>query len=74
MRRLWLLSLPVYDAVFLACALAAVFAGWRPAAFVIVAAFTMLLAVHLLVGAVAYRRVMNRPWPRVRPLDDDDEW
>ena len=24
-------------------------------------------------GALAYRRVMRRAWPKVRPLDDDDD-
>jgi hypothetical protein len=30
-------------------------------------------AYHLGIGAWAYRDVMSRPWPRVRPLDDWDD-
>jgi hypothetical protein len=30
---------------------------------------------NLVVGVVGYRSVMRRPWPRVKPLeDDDDDW
>ena len=28
----------------------------------------------LLVGLTEYRRTMRRPWPKVPPLDDDDDW
>jgi hypothetical protein len=45
---------------------------WRPAAYVLLAALTVLVLANLAVGVLAYRATMNRPWPRVRPLDGDD--
>jgi hypothetical protein len=47
-------------------------AEWRPAAVLVVGALGGLIAGHLALGAVAYRRVMRRPWPQVAPLQDDD--
>jgi hypothetical protein len=32
------------------------------------------VAGHLLMGITEYRRVMRRSWPKVLPLEDDDEW
>jgi hypothetical protein len=34
------------------------------------------VGMHLVRGVVHYRRTMRRPWPRVPPIedDDDDEW
>jgi hypothetical protein len=28
----------------------------------------------LAIGAWSYRRVMSRPWPKVPPIEDDDDW
>jgi hypothetical protein len=32
------------------------------------------IAGHLLIGVSEYRRIMRRPWPKVPPLDDEDDW
>ena len=48
--------------------------GWRGGAFVMLAAVCGRVAGHLLVGVTEYRRIMRRPWPKVAPLDDEDEW
>ena len=63
----WLVTFPV-------AALAAVAAGWRPAAWILVGAMTIMLAVRFVVSVVTYRQVMNRPWPKVASLPDDDDW
>ena len=48
---------------------------WRPAAFVMLAGAILQLAMHQVLGLAVYRRVMGRPWPKVAPLeDDDDDW
>jgi hypothetical protein len=47
---------------------------WKPAAYLLLAAVTVLVVANLGVGVVAYRGVMSRPWPAVRPLADDDDW
>jgi hypothetical protein len=56
----------------------AVFAGLafqsRTAAYLALAGFVATVAVHLSVAVVNYRRVMRREWPKVEPLDDDDDW
>ncbi|MGH3071775.1 MAG: hypothetical protein ACRDNB_05835 [Gaiellaceae bacterium] len=46
---------------------------WRPGAALMIAGVAGLIAVHLLIGAAGYRRVMRRPWPKVPPLQDDDD-
>ena len=49
--------------------------GWRPGAFLMLAAVCCMIAGHLLVGVTEYRRVMRRPWPEVPALEDDeDDW
>jgi hypothetical protein len=48
--------------------------GWRPAAFVMLAAAFGQGGLHLGVGVVMYRATMSRPWPSVPSLDDDDDW
>jgi hypothetical protein len=54
-----------------------VFAGLvfesRRAAMIAIGAFATVLATHLLVSVVEYRRTMRRPWPDVPPLFDDDD-
>jgi hypothetical protein len=47
--------------------------GWRPGAFLMLAAVCATIAGHLLVGVTEYRRVMRRPWPEVSPLEDDED-
>jgi len=48
--------------------------GWRPGAFVAMAGACLIFAWHLAIGAWSYRRVMSRPWPKVSPIEDDDDW
>jgi hypothetical protein len=45
----------------------------RPAAFIAIVAFAAVLAMHVLLAVVEYRRTMRRPWPNVPPLLDDDD-
>jgi hypothetical protein len=47
---------------------------WRPSAYLLVATLTVSVVANLTVGVLAYRATMNRPWPQVRPLPDDDDW
>jgi hypothetical protein len=43
--------------------------------FVILAGFVGYIGMHLLLGIASYRETMSRPWPKVPPIeDDDDEW
>jgi hypothetical protein len=62
-----------FHGLFLVGAFAAV-VGWEPGVVVMLAGFVGLLGAHLAAGIAAYRRIMSRPWPRVPPLEDDDEW
>jgi len=49
--------------------------GRRGGAFLMLAAVCGTIADHLLIGVSEYRRIMRRPWPKVSPLDDDeDDW
>lgn len=63
---LWLIVMMVgfYGAAF----------DWRPGAYFMITALLGYIATHLLMGITEYRRTMRRPWPRVPPIDDDDEW
>jgi hypothetical protein len=47
-------------------------AGWRPAGYLLIAAFGLRLVAHLAAGLAGFRSAMDHPWPKVRPLDDDD--
>jgi hypothetical protein len=47
---------------------------WKPAAYLLVAAVTVTFVANLCIGVLAYRATMNRPWPAVRPLTDEDDW
>ena len=71
LTRLWRLAAQLFGAVMAAAACAAL-AGWRPAAWILPSALAALLATHLGVSAVAYRRTMRREWPKVAPVPDDD--
>jgi Zn-dependent protease len=48
----------------------------RPlAAVLILVGFFGYMGTHLAMGVAHYRETMRRPWPKVPPLeDDDDEW
>jgi membrane associated rhomboid family serine protease len=48
--------------------------GWRGGAVLMLAAVCGMISGHLLMGVTEYRRTMRRPWPKVPPLDDDDDW
>jgi uncharacterized protein (DUF58 family) len=47
--------------------------GWRPGAILMLTALLGLLVGHLVTGFSEYRRLMNRPWPQVSPLEEDDD-
>jgi hypothetical protein len=48
--------------------------GWRGGVFLMLAGVCGNISGHLLVGVTEYRRIMRRPWPKVPPLEDDDDW
>jgi hypothetical protein len=48
--------------------------GWRPGVVLMLAGVIGFVAGHLIMGVTEYRRIMRRPWPKVRPLEDDDDW
>ena len=68
--RLWSRSGLVFQAVLLVGILLAI-RDERAGAWLLLAAVTGLVAAHLAISLVAYRRVMRRPWPLVAPLADD---
>jgi hypothetical protein len=67
-----LLDFPLFVALLLG-ALAALVFEWRVGALVAVISLVASLMLHVVNGVIEYRRVMKRPWPRVAPLDDDDD-
>jgi hypothetical protein len=67
-----LLDFPLFAALLLG-ALAALVFEWRVGALVAVISLVASLMLHVVNGVIEYRRVMKRPWPRVAPLDDDDD-
>jgi hypothetical protein len=69
--RLWSTSGLVFQAVLLLGVLLAV-SDERAGAWLLLAAVTGLVATHLAISFVAYRRIMRRPWPEVAPPNDDD--
>jgi hypothetical protein len=69
---IWSLSDLSFTAVLLAGMVAAV-AGSRVGAYLMLGALGGTISVHLVVGVIGYRRAMARPWPRVSPLDDEDD-
>jgi hypothetical protein len=71
--RLWRQIGNATTALILLGALGAL-SGWRPSAWLLVGALTAVVAGHLAISAVAYRRTMRREWPRVEPLPNDDDW
>ena len=46
----------------------------RLGVFLMLAGVIGLFATRLMVGVVGYRQTMRRPWPKVPPVEDDDEW
>jgi hypothetical protein len=65
-----LLFLVLYGSMFVGFAFAS-----RVAAFVVLGALVATLMVHIAVALLNYRHVMRREWPKVEPLDDeDDDW
>jgi len=48
--------------------------GHRLGAWIFLSGVIGQLALDLTVAIVGYRDVMNRPWPKVMPLDDEDDW
>jgi len=65
----------LYNAAFFAM-VAGLYGGffWHPAAFIALGGLIGRLVMHHVIGIVAYRRSMRRPWPHVAPLNDDDDW
>jgi hypothetical protein len=61
---LCLLTVGVYGSAF----------SWRPGAFLMLTAVSGYVVLHLGAGFAAYRDAMTRPWPKVPPVDDDDDW
>jgi hypothetical protein len=47
--------------------------GHRWGAYAAVGAFFVRFCGYLVGGIWAYRETMSRPWPKVAPVDDDDD-
>jgi hypothetical protein len=63
--------------LWMLCLMAGVYGGllgWRAGAFLMLTGVIGSISCHLVIGIVAYRNVMMRPWPKVVPLDDDEDW
>jgi len=48
--------------------------GYVVGAYLLVCGLLIQLSLDVLVGVTSYRDTMNRPWPQVTPLDEDDDW
>jgi len=72
LERLWSTTGILFQAVLLVGVVAAV-AEHQVGAWLLLLAVTGLVATHLAISFVAYRRIMRRPWPQVRSLDDWDD-
>jgi hypothetical protein len=48
--------------------------GYVVGAYLLVCGLLIQLSFNVLVGVTSYGDVMNRPWPQVTPLDEDDDW
>lgn len=74
--RVLVITLAVAENLFFLLLVGGMYAAllWRPAAYVMLAGLSGRLLNHLAQGIVRYRMVMARPWPKVTPLDDDDDW
>jgi hypothetical protein len=73
LERLWAYADLASTVLIILGAIAAVFVG-AVGAVLMLAGLGLSLSTHLIVGVTNYRRVMAREWPKVRPLDDGDEW
>jgi hypothetical protein len=73
LHLVWSLATIGFDVVAGVAAIAAL-ASWDPSAWILVTALGALIAIHVAVGAIAYRRTMRCPWPAVQPVPDDDDW
>ena len=50
----------------------AVVLSWRPGVFITIGFLTAQFLAQIALGVIGYRAVMSRPWPKVKPLADDD--
>lgn len=73
LARFFGLADSIFTLLIVVGALAAI-GGWLSGIYLALAGFGGHLMGHLIVGVVGYRDVMRRPWPKVPPLDDDDDW
>jgi hypothetical protein len=73
LRRVFSSANLLGTALLLIGGLAAV-SDWKPGAYLMIAGLAVIVLTHLIVGTLGYLEVMSRPWPLVRPLDDDDDW
>jgi hypothetical protein len=73
MERVWAFGDLASTPLIIVGAFATVLVG-LPGAVVMLAGLAVALSTHLIVGVVEYRRVMAREWPKVRALDEEDEW
>jgi len=48
--------------------------GRRFGAYFAIGGMATSFTVHLTLGIAGYREVMGRPWPKVAPIVDDDDW
>lgn len=71
LSKAWTLTPHVCGAVMLVGIYGALM-NWRIGAYLAVAGVFGMIAGHVVIGLIAYRRVMARPWPKVPPLSNDD--
>lgn len=70
-------AVAVFEPVWLLTMIAGMYGagfGWRPGAYLMLAAVLGTIGGHVVAGAAEYRTVMARPWPQVAPLADEDDW
>jgi hypothetical protein len=73
-RRALRLTLLGFDAVLFA-GIGVFLLDHRLGVFLMLAGVLGLFVTRLAASVVGYRRTMRRPWPKVPPVeDDDDEW
>jgi hypothetical protein len=75
-ERALLITPAVAESLFFVLMIGGMYAAlvWRPAAYVMLIGFTGHVLNHIAQGVLRYRMVMARPWPKVAPIDDDDDW
>ena len=73
LNRLWQQLGAAITGLLLLGALVAL-GGSETGAWILLVALAALVATHLAISVVDYRRIMRSPWPAVRPLADDDDW